>query len=120
MNEGTPGYLTGDIEAPQGEKDMGGWTMRAYTPEQQARLHVDEMGKAADTPAVKSTEHVKVKQEEPVAKPTSEAKGGQFRKQVNEILAQAKRDVSEMPRWLLVMLAMFCTLMSFSALVYGR
>jgi len=46
MTEGTPAWITGDIEAPQGEKDMGGWTMRAYTKEQQERLNVDEEGKA--------------------------------------------------------------------------
>jgi len=45
MSEGTPAWITGDIEAPAGEKDMGGWTMRAYTKEQQARLNVDEEGK---------------------------------------------------------------------------
>merc|ERR1719498_1415772 len=37
--EETPGYLLGDVEKPLGEKDMGGWTMRVYTPEQKARLH---------------------------------------------------------------------------------
>lgn len=42
--EGTPGYLMGESEMPQGEKDMGGWTMRVYTPEQQARLGLDEAG----------------------------------------------------------------------------
>lgn len=45
MTEGTPAWLTGDIEAPRGQKDMGGWTMNAYTKEQQARLHVDEEGR---------------------------------------------------------------------------
>jgi len=44
MNEATPGYLTGDVEAPKGEKDMGGWSMRVYNKEQMKRLHVDEQG----------------------------------------------------------------------------
>lgn len=44
MNEAAPAWTTGDAEAPAGEKDMGGWTMRVYTPEQQSRLHVDEEG----------------------------------------------------------------------------
>merc|ERR1719502_649921 len=50
--EETPGYLLGDVEKPLGEKDMGGWTMRVYTPEQQARLHVDEEGNKVE-PATK-------------------------------------------------------------------
>merc|ERR1719498_332120 len=47
--EETPGYLLGDVEKPLGEKDMGGWTMRVYTPEQQARLHVDEEGNKVES-----------------------------------------------------------------------
>ncbi len=35
------------IERPAGEKDMGGWAASVYTPEQQARLGVDEFGKPA-------------------------------------------------------------------------
>jgi len=51
MNESTPDFLSGDIEAPKGERDMGGWVMRVYTAEQQHRLHVDAMGKPLkDTP----------------------------------------------------------------------
>merc|ERR1711988_287249 len=46
--EETPSYLTGETEMPLGEKDMGGWTMRVYTPEQQSRLHVDEEGKKVE------------------------------------------------------------------------
>jgi len=45
MNEATPGYITGDVEAPKGVKDMGGWQMRRYNEEQQARLHIDEQGR---------------------------------------------------------------------------
>jgi hypothetical protein len=45
MVESTPAYLTGDIEAPRGMQDMGDWTMKAYTKEQQVRLHVDEEGR---------------------------------------------------------------------------
>jgi len=37
-----------DVEAPMGEKDMGSYTMRVYTDEQQERLGVDEMGKPLD------------------------------------------------------------------------
>jgi len=61
FNEGTPAWITGDVEAPKGHKKMpGGWTMRAYTAEQQARLGVDEEGKpvtkkAATTPQTKPT-----------------------------------------------------------------
>ncbi len=39
-----PPWLRGKIEAPAGEKDMGGWTRGEFTPEQQARLGVDENG----------------------------------------------------------------------------
>jgi len=56
MSEDTPAWITGDIEAPGGEKDMGGWTMRAYTPEQQARLNVDEMGEPVPASAKKAPE----------------------------------------------------------------
>merc|ERR1711907_242390 len=40
--ESTPAYLTGEIEAPKGTQDMGGWISRVYTSEQQERLHVDK------------------------------------------------------------------------------
>ena len=36
------------MEAPAGEKDMGGWTKGVFTPEQQARLGVDENGAKVD------------------------------------------------------------------------
>eukprot|EP00941_MAST-03F_sp_MAST-3F-sp1_P003483 g3483.t1 len=39
-----PRWTRGEIEAPQGEKNMGTWTSRVYTKEQQERLNVDEMG----------------------------------------------------------------------------
>eukprot|EP00434_Breviolum_minutum_P038435 symbB.v1.2.034091.t1/scaffold4322.1/size41248/2 len=39
-----PLWVTGDMEAPAGTKNMGSWTAKVYTPEQQARLGVDEMG----------------------------------------------------------------------------
>merc|ERR1719473_579257 len=35
------------VEKPAGEKDMGSWTAAVYTPEQQARLGVDEQGNKA-------------------------------------------------------------------------
>merc|ERR1719499_2755220 len=37
------------LEAPAGEKDMGGWTKAVYTPEQQERLGVDEDGNSETT-----------------------------------------------------------------------
>ena len=40
-----PAWTRGEIEAPTGEKDMGGWRAAVYTPEQQARLGVNESGK---------------------------------------------------------------------------
>lgn len=52
--ESTPRWITGDVEAPKGEKDMGGWTMRVYTPEQQFRLGVDEKGTPLDEPKPKT------------------------------------------------------------------
>jgi len=39
-----PAWTRGEIEAPAGEKDMGGWTASVYTEEQQARLGVDADG----------------------------------------------------------------------------
>jgi len=55
MTEDTPAWITGDIEAPKGEKDMGGWTMRVYTEEQQSRLNIDEEGRAVSKAALKPT-----------------------------------------------------------------
>ena len=47
--EETPGYLTGEMEAPQGVKhDEQGFDIRVYTPEQQARLHVTDEGEPVD------------------------------------------------------------------------
>lgn len=39
-----PAWTRGDKEKPLGDKDMGGWKMAVYTPEQQQRLGVDEHG----------------------------------------------------------------------------
>ncbi|CAJ1424416.1 unnamed protein product [Effrenium voratum] len=39
-----PAWTRGEIEKPAGSKDMGTWTAAVYTPEQQARLGVDESG----------------------------------------------------------------------------
>jgi hypothetical protein len=36
--------MRGDIEAPAGSKDMGGWQSAVFTPEQQMRLNVDAQG----------------------------------------------------------------------------
>ena len=41
-----PAWTQGQIERPLGQKDMGGWQAAVYTPEQQARLGVDEQGHA--------------------------------------------------------------------------
>jgi hypothetical protein len=39
-----PAWTRGEIERPQGEKDVGGSTVSFYTQEQQQRLGVDEQG----------------------------------------------------------------------------
>ena len=39
-----PAWTRGEIEKPEGERDIGGSTELYYTPEQQARLGVDEQG----------------------------------------------------------------------------
>ena len=39
-----PAWTRGEIEAPAGEKDMGGWTAAVYTEEQMTRLTVDQYG----------------------------------------------------------------------------
>jgi len=39
-----PAWTRGEIERPAGTKNMGSWTAAVYTPEQQARLGVDEQG----------------------------------------------------------------------------
>lgn len=41
---GPPWTQDDNIEPPAGEQDMGGWFVAVYTPEQQARLGVDENG----------------------------------------------------------------------------
>lgn len=64
MSEGTPAWITGDVEEPKGEKDMGGWVMRAYTPEQQSRLNVDEMGRPQKKEKAAAKEAKKEKAEE--------------------------------------------------------
>lgn len=47
-----PAYTRGELEPPAGEKDMGTWTARIYTKEQQQRLQIDEFG----APALRSGE----------------------------------------------------------------
>eukprot|EP00940_MAST-03C_sp_MAST-3C-sp2_P001322 g1322.t1 len=39
-----------NVEAPKGEKDMGGWTAAVYTEEQMERLGVDMFGQPVDEP----------------------------------------------------------------------
>merc|ERR1719183_2283351 len=45
-----PAWTRGEIEKPQGEKNMGTWTAGVYTAEQQARLGVDEAGNKVTAP----------------------------------------------------------------------
>jgi hypothetical protein len=50
-----PRWTRGEIERPAGERNMGTWTAAVYTPEQQLRLGVDEMGEptgAAPPPGI--------------------------------------------------------------------
>lgn len=46
-----PPWTRGEIEAPQGERDMGSWTAAVYTEEQQCRLGVDETGQKVSNAA---------------------------------------------------------------------
>ena len=46
-----PAWTRGEIEAPAGEQDMGGWTAGVYTAEQQQRLGVDAQGSKVQTRA---------------------------------------------------------------------
>ena len=46
--------MRGEIEAPAGVKDMGGWQAAVFTPEQQARLKVDLQGNRHAAAAVAS------------------------------------------------------------------
>ena len=39
-----PEWTRGEIEKPEGEKDMGEWKENIYTKEQQNRLNIDEKG----------------------------------------------------------------------------
>lgn len=44
-----PAWTRGEVEAPAGERDMGGWVSAAYTREQQIRLGVDAAGEPAES-----------------------------------------------------------------------
>ena len=46
-----PPWLTGRMEAPAGEKNMGTWTAAYFTEEQQNRLNVTEDGAPRPHPA---------------------------------------------------------------------
>jgi len=46
-----PAWTRGEIEKPAGTRNMGSWTSAVYTPEQQARLGVDEQGNKTVAPA---------------------------------------------------------------------
>ena len=62
-----PQYLATapELEPPADEADMGGWTASVYSPEQQARLHVDQWGIA--------TEDSEVSDEDPVSSDGADA-----------------------------------------------
>ena len=47
-----PGWTQGAVEAPAGEKDMGGFVAAVYTSEQQARLGVNDFGESTGGPAL--------------------------------------------------------------------
>ena len=51
-----PGWTRGEIEAPQGEKNMGTFTAAVYTAEQMARLGVNEQGQKVDEDTSAKTE----------------------------------------------------------------
>jgi len=51
-----PAWTHGEMEAPEGEKDMGGWTAAVYTEEQQTRLGVTEMGEKVTEVEVEAAE----------------------------------------------------------------
>ncbi|CAE7565308.1 unnamed protein product [Symbiodinium pilosum] len=46
-----PAWTRGEMEKPAGTKNMGTWTAAVYTPEQQARLGVNEFGQTPAAPA---------------------------------------------------------------------
>ncbi len=46
-----PAWTRGEIEAPAGSKDMGGWQAAVFSEEQQKRLRVDEHGTRAEADA---------------------------------------------------------------------
>jgi hydroxyisourate hydrolase len=46
-----PAWLSGEMEEPAGEKDMGSWIKAVFTDEQRARLNVDENGRPVEKPA---------------------------------------------------------------------
>ncbi len=50
-----PSWTRGEIEAPAGVQDMGGWQASVYTPEQQSRLNVDSQGNKIAIPAAAAT-----------------------------------------------------------------
>ena len=56
-----PAWTRGEIEAPQGEKNMGSWTAAVYTAEQQARLGVDEVGRPTTRRAAPTPTKVRVR-----------------------------------------------------------
>jgi len=53
-----PAWTRGEMEKPEGEKDMGSFKALVYTKEQQARLAVDEFGTAIVAPRDDATVYV--------------------------------------------------------------
>lgn len=61
------------VEKPAGTKDMGSWTKAVYTPEQQARLGVDESGKKVVKLASTTTPASNIAQDEKAQATTQSA-----------------------------------------------
>jgi len=106
MAEATPAYLTGDVEPPKGEKDMGGWKMRSYTPEQQKRLGVDEQGRPQEEKRQRNQQQEGTTQSSGTSKPGQHSLAG--------LLHHAQGHLLAAPSWLLALcsglfLALLCS-----------
>merc|ERR1719261_2161055 len=100
--------------------------MRVYTPEQQARLNVNEEGAAVKEEEKeeepKPADLPKPADPKPEAKPEKkkEAKKDGIHTKFVEYLKQVRSDVKNMPMWLVTMLSSLCLVLSLIALFYGR
>ena len=70
-----PPWITGQMEAPAGTKDMGGWTKAIFTAEQQARLGVNEEGQKTQVPSAPASDVTAAETSSPTA---NYALGGNF------------------------------------------